>query len=248
MLGRVITLVLVALAVGAAASAQDVRMPEIEFGRYHALVIGNNDYQHLRNLATAVGDADAVATLLEEKYGFQVTKLINATRRDITGAQRDAMAKAYIHWHNGNVLHLAGRYEEAAALFQRSIDAYPTAEGHTFLGWSLSELGRFEDAIAECKKAISLDSDYGNPYNDIGVYLIELGQPDEAVPWLRKAITAKRYCCYEFAHSNLGRVLLSQGKIDEAKRSFERALSHNPDYVPAIVGLEKIRENWGEDI
>ncbi len=86
MLGRVIAFVLVTLAIAATASAQDVKLPEIEFGRYHALVIGNDDYQHLRNLTTAVGDADAVATLLEEKYGFQVTKLTNAARRDITGA------------------------------------------------------------------------------------------------------------------------------------------------------------------
>ena len=161
---------------------------------------------------------------------------------------RDAIAEAFIHWRNGNVLHLAGRYEQAAELFQQSTDAYSTAEGHTFLGWSLSALGRLEDAIAECKKAISLDSDYGNPYNDIGAYLIQLGRPEEAVPWLHKAITAKRYCCYEFPHSNLGRILLSQGKFNEAKRSFERALSHNPEYVPAIEGLEFIRENWGEDL
>ena len=161
---------------------------------------------------------------------------------------RDAIAEAFIHWRNGNVLHLAARYEQAAELFQQSIDAYPTAEGHTFLGWSLSELGRLEDAIAECKKAISLDSDYGNPYNDIGVYLIQLGRPEEAVPWLHKAIAAERYCCYEFAHANLGRVLLSQGKIDAAKRSFERALSRNPEYVPAIAGLELIREHWGQDL
>ncbi len=164
------------------------------------------------------------------------------------GENAAAIAEAFIHWRNGNVLHLAGRYEEAAELFQQSIAAYPTAEGHTFLGWSLSHLGRLEDAIAECKKAISLDADYGNPYNDIGVYLIELGRPEEAVSWLGKAITAKRYCCYEFPHSNLGQVLLSQGKFDEAKRSFERALSHNPEYVPAIAGLELIREHWGEDL
>ena len=160
----------------------------------------------------------------------------------------DAIAEAFIHWRNGYILHLAGRYEEAAEQFGQSVAAYPTAEGHTFLGWSLSELGQLEHAIAECKKAISLDSNYGNPYNDIGVYLIELGRPEEAVPWLQKATTAKRYCCYEFPHFNLGRVLLSQGKIDEAKRSFERALSHNPEYVPAIAGLELIRENWGEDL
>ncbi len=69
MVCRVIGAVLVAIAVSATASAQDVSLPEIEFGRYHALVIGNNDYQNLRNPPTAVGDADAVAKLLEEKYG-----------------------------------------------------------------------------------------------------------------------------------------------------------------------------------
>ncbi len=177
-----------------------------------------------------------------------VLALGSAQARAGEAEDADLLAEAFTHWRNGYILHLAGRYEEATELFQQSIAAYPTAEGHTFLGWSLSELGRLEDAIAECKKAISLDSDYGNPYNDIGVYLIELGRPEEAVPWLQKAITAKRYCCYEFPHSNLGRVLLSQGKIDQAKRSFERALSHNPEYGPAIAGLELIRENWSEDL
>ena len=43
-----------------------MKLPEIEFGRYHGLVIGNNDYQHLRKLNTAVSDAEAVAMLLEE--------------------------------------------------------------------------------------------------------------------------------------------------------------------------------------
>ncbi len=86
MLGRIVAAVAIVAGITSAASAQDVKLPEIDFGRYHALVIGNNDYQHLRNLTTAVGDAEAVAKLLEKKYGFQVTKLTNATRRDITGA------------------------------------------------------------------------------------------------------------------------------------------------------------------
>ncbi|MFQ5954534.1 MAG: caspase family protein, partial [Kiloniellales bacterium] len=86
MLGRVVTGLTIAAAVAAVASAEDVMWPAVDFGRYHALVIGNNDYQHLPKLTTAVADAEAVAALLEAKYGFQVSKLINATRRDITGA------------------------------------------------------------------------------------------------------------------------------------------------------------------
>lgn len=154
--------------------------------------------------------------------------------------------RAFMLWQTGYLLHMAGRYEEAVGLFRESIAAHPTAEGHTFLGWSLSRLGQLEEAIAECRKAIALDPDYGNPYNDIGVYLIELGRPDEAVPWLEKALGAKRYCCYQYPHFNLGRVLLGRGEVRAAARAFRRALTYDPDYLPARQGLEFIRREWGE--
>ena len=147
-------------------------------------------------------------------------------------------------WRQGYVLHVLGAYGQAVVLFERSIEVRPTAEGHTFLGWSLSHLGRIEEAIAECKRAIDIDPDFGNPYNDIGVYLIELGRWDEAIPWLEKAMQAKRYCCYQFPHFNLGRILLKRGKLAEAKRRFEQALEYDPDYLPAKMGLEEIRKSW----
>lgn len=147
-------------------------------------------------------------------------------------------------WQQGYVFHVLGAYEQAVVLFERSIAERPTAEGHTFLGWSLSHLGRIEEAIVECKKAIAIDPDFGNPYNDIGVYLVALDRSDEAIPWLKKAIQAKRYCCYQFPHFNLGRILLQKGEVAEAKRLFERALQYDPDYLPARMGLEEIRKSW----
>ena len=156
--------------------------------------------------------------------------------------------RAYALWERGYVLHLSGRYREAVDSFRESIEILPTAEGHTFLGWSLSMLGHLEEAVAECHKAIALDPDYGNPYNDIGVYLIDLGRPVEAIPWLEKAISAKRYCCYQFPHYNLGRVRLVQGNFDAARRSFERALRHDPDYLPARVALEVLDAEIGKPL
>jgi Tfp pilus assembly protein PilF len=157
------------------------------------------------------------------------------------------LREAYLLWQEGYQLHLAGDYEEAIKRFNESIELHPTPEAHTFLGWSMSYLGRLEEAIEECKKAIALDPDYGNPYNDIGVYLIDLGRPDEAIPWLEKAIGAKRYCCYQFAHFNLGRVQLMKDQLQAAKRSFERALSYDPNYLPAHQGLAFIRSQ-GEEL
>jgi len=57
-------------------------IPAVDWGSYHALVIGNNAYANLNQLQTAVSDARAVAELLANEYGFKVTLLENATRRD----------------------------------------------------------------------------------------------------------------------------------------------------------------------
>ncbi len=137
-----------------------------------------------------------------------------------------------------------GAHEQANVLFRRSIKARPTAEGYTFLGWSLSYVGQLQEAIAACKKAIGIDPEFGNPYNDIGVYLMQLGRPGEAIRWLEKAIQSKRYCCYQSPHFNLGRIQLNRGEFAAAKRSFERALKFDPDYTPAKMAIEAIERNW----
>lgn len=62
---------------------------DLSLGTYHALIIGNNDYEHLPDLDTALNDAEALADLLTEKYGFTARVLPNATRGDILGALND---------------------------------------------------------------------------------------------------------------------------------------------------------------
>jgi len=51
-------------------------------GKYYALIVGNNDYQHLEGLDAAVNDAREIGKVLERKYEFEVTHLYNATRKD----------------------------------------------------------------------------------------------------------------------------------------------------------------------
>lgn len=128
---------------------------------------------------------------------------------------------------------MKGKLEEAVALYEQSIELFPTAEAHTFLGWTYSFMGRLDEAIEECHRAIRIDPEFGNPYNDIGVYLIEMGQLDEAVPWLQQAMQAKRYECPAFPHMNLGRIHEKKGEWEEAVESFGKALSLSPDYTMA---------------
>ena len=69
-----------------AAKIKNPAIPNIDFGKYYALVIGNNTYRELPDLQSAVNDARAVGALLEHQYGFEVELLTNATRSEIFGS------------------------------------------------------------------------------------------------------------------------------------------------------------------
>ncbi|MBI3015824.1 MAG: tetratricopeptide repeat protein, partial [Candidatus Tectomicrobia bacterium] len=142
----------------------------------------------------------------------------------------------------GYLLGLLGEHEKAIGLFKRSLALKPTAEAQTFLGWTYGNMGRLEEALEEAKKAIPLDPEFGNPYNDIGVYLIELGRLEEAIPYLEKAMRAKRYCCYHYAHFNRGRIHFMRREYRQAREQFEEALRYEPSYLPARQGLKAIQE------
>ncbi|HYM38873.1 MAG TPA: tetratricopeptide repeat protein [Thermoplasmata archaeon] len=209
----------------AAGPRDAARGAPIDFGRLFAVedllvhawegrVTGHYD-EHFRDVAQetfAGGPLDDEAT----RAGSDLRKW---------GA-RQAFQAAYI-------LQSAGDLERAADAYERSLLLFPSAEAHTFLGWTYSFMGRYQDAIAECEAAIGVDVSFGNPYNDIGAYLIELGRLDEAIPWLEKAIAASRYCCYFYAHTNLARVYLHKRMPEKARRSLLAALRANPDYAPA---------------
>jgi Tfp pilus assembly protein PilF len=139
-------------------------------------------------------------------------------------------------------LQMEGDLDGAIARYQHSIALHPTAEAHTFLGWTYSFQGKLEEAIAECERAIAVDPDFGNPYNDIGSYLIKLERLDEAVPWLEKALAAPRYEPRHYPHCNLGQVWWAKGLLAKAAEEFERALAIEPDYPFAEAALAAIRK------
>ena len=65
----------------------------IEWGTYHALIIGNENNKHLPRLTSASADAKDVEQLLRDRYGFKTTRLTDATRYDVMTAinKLDAM-------------------------------------------------------------------------------------------------------------------------------------------------------------
>ncbi len=135
---------------------------------------------------------------------------------------------------------MAGKLGQAVELYQRSLQLYPTAEAHTFLGWTYSFQERYDEALAECHKAIAVDPDFGNPYNDIGSYLIALGQLREAIPWLERATQAKRYDPRHYPWANLGRVYEMLDEPDKALVHYVKACEIEPGYTVAREAVDRL--------
>jgi Tfp pilus assembly protein PilF len=144
-------------------------------------------------------------------------------------------------WREAYRHQMHGDLDRAIALYRESLAVRPTAEAHTFLGWALSFQGRLDEATQECRKAIEVDPDFGNPYNDIGVYLMQQERLEDAIPWLEKAKRAPRYEPRQFPYMNLGRIYMKQGRWWDALRELEEGVRVMPDARDAHRALHELR-------
>ena len=127
-------------------------------------------------------------------------------------------------------LHYLAKPVEAQAEFQRAIDLDPSyAEALTNLGVTLAQQGRWEDAIAAYRQAISLPT-YPSPevaYVNLGWAYLNLNKPREAEESYRAAVQLQPR--FSQAYYFLGVVLDRQGRKDEAKSAFRTARDLDPD-------------------
>jgi tetratricopeptide (TPR) repeat protein len=133
-----------------------------------------------------------------------------------------------------------GELEEAAEVYRKPIDTYPTAGACTFLGWMYGLMGDYDAAIAECHCAIATDPEFGNSYNDIGAYLIEKGQIGDPIPWLEKATRSSRYDKSAFPCFNPGRVSGLKHDFRRALACYRGAVELDPSCILALSGIPRL--------
>lgn len=137
-------------------------------------------------------------------------------------------------------LQMRGYLDRAAHFYRKSIEILPTAKAYTFLGWVYSLKGLYHQAIDACKVAIKLDPALGNPYNDIGAYLIQLKRYAEARLWLEKALHAPKYENYCYPYINLGIVHEVMGDWNKALKLYQKALKENENHQEARTAYDRL--------
>ncbi len=68
------------------AKSSPLEFNNIEFGRYFALIIGNQDYLYLDDLSSPHKDALRLKEVLEAQYGFSAMTLLDASEKEILNA------------------------------------------------------------------------------------------------------------------------------------------------------------------
>jgi TolB-like protein/Flp pilus assembly protein TadD len=126
-------------------------------------------------------------------------------------------------------------FSQANREFQRAIQLNPNyAIAHQQYGnITLSALGRFNDAIAEGKRAVELDPLSLVINSDLGVDYFFARRYDEAIAQLHKPLEMDPG--YYFAHVMLGQALEMKGAPDAAIAEYQKARALNDD--PSVLGL-----------
>lgn len=163
------------------------------------------------------------------------------TACDLMRTAQNRKANAWRIFRQGYRAQRSGDYDLAVSLYIKSVALCPTAETHVLLGSAFRVLGKMEEAVAECKRAIEIDPECGDAYNDIGAYLFDLQRFDEAIAWFEQAIEVKRYKARYVPYFNLGRVYIAKGLLNRACEYFQQALDIEPRYALARQCLESIR-------
>lgn len=183
------TLVPEATVASAPASKKPV-IPQIDFGRYHALVIGNQKYQYLPSLNTAIEDAAAVSEVLNKKYGFKVTTLLNATRYQILSALNELRSK--LTEKDNLLIYYAGHGELDRANLRGHwlpVDAEPKSDANWIASVSITDI---LNAMTVKHVLVVADSCYSGAMTRSSIGQIEAGLSEEArEKWLRALVQAR---------------------------------------------------------
>ena len=120
--------------------------------------------------------------------------------------------------------------------YKKLIEAYPNDErAHNLLGVNYFGQQEWEQAIAECNKAIKIAPDFSQPYNQLGYAYRFLAKYEDA----EKAF--KTYIALipddPNPYDSYAELLMKVGKYDESIEQYKKALSLNPNFVASHFGI-----------
>jgi tetratricopeptide (TPR) repeat protein len=192
----------------AAAHPEEAKKKEEEEDKFKAMKL------HFQNGLTAMTEAtdlqkqirtapaDQKAPLQQKRTTDCQTALTEFQQAEQGVGAKEVANHATVLQDLGAAYECAGRYDDAAAAFQKAIDLKPQASYYSGLSTNLANSaaaqtdpkvaeGKLADANAGCEKAAALDPAVGGTcYRNVGIVLNNKGRQKDAVAPLQKATQA----------------------------------------------------------
>ncbi len=177
----------------------------------------------------------------------KVKAVINDSKSSLLGLENKREEKYEESLSLGHKAAYQKDHELALEHFIKAKSFKDTAEVNTLVAWIYTILEETEKAKSLCLKAISLDPDFGPPYNDLGSILLNEGSIEEALKWFELAKKAIKYQNKEFPYINSGRAYMMIHNYEKAMNEFEQAIEYSPDNEELIETVEKIKLSFEKD-
>jgi Flp pilus assembly protein TadD len=98
-----------------------------------------------------------------------------------------------------------------------------------------------EEAVKAARKAIDLNPYYVDARNDLGIYLLRLGQREQGRKELITAFNDPTNPTPEITARNLGQAYFEDGNYAEARNWYDASLKRNKKYEEAWLGLADVQ-------
>ncbi len=153
----------------------------------------------------------------------------------------------YIEFYHGRNLFNLGQPEESLAHFTRALELNPEAEDlpyiYSYKGNSLSQLGRYDEAIEVLELGRAEDDERPDLHNLLGVCYFKKDEYEKAITHFKRAVELNPTSAMDYA--NLGVNYSRLGKDSEAIQFFTLAITLDPsldfarDYLDKLVAKKK---------
>ncbi|NOX36894.1 MAG: tetratricopeptide repeat protein [Calditrichaeota bacterium] len=161
----------------------------------------------------------------------------------------------YQAWNNiGYMYFLKGDYKGALVYFDRAIEINPYYEQALLnrekcqeiiegklpiqaleIYESAARLDSLELKIRNYKKALAIDSNYVDAWNNLGVAYYYYGYVDSAIICFKKALALNPD--HPEVHNNIAFILDASGRYEDAISHYQKAIKLRPTYVTAMINL-----------
>lgn len=132
-----------------------------------------------------------------------------------------------------------GKIQQAFVEFQHAYELNPQNK-EVLYAIGIIYLLNFDEtqkAIEHFQKAVKIDPDYSEVYNNLGYAHAKIGKFDAAIPFYKKAVSNLLYATPEKAFANMGKAYYKLGRYDEASAAYKEAIKRAPNFDLPYLGL-----------